>query len=373
MPRESLHAHVGNPNNLRKLPHSEPTVQFRTELYSYDDNLKHTCFVLGIGLFYGIIALIFSWAYTVGMDTLVLIIILTGMLCGISAILAQSISGALGILVLGALIGYFWQPTTSNALVVSLIGLTGVGALFRIHYHQVTITGFSGLDPLNKSLRGPLVPAFIDAVIDWFTYNRHDCPMPGVQRSVVGSSRSRALMTLALVVFLSHTVPYITDALGAMKRRQASVGDVLFWVLPYFSPVPLVLTAFLLSSIATIRRGYAVKQLEKEKGLSEHWDLYLDRVTSSSDRWERESLYLGKIQYDQTPILTPLSVARKHIWAVGGTGSGKTTFLTSLIEQFACRGDTSIVVGDLKADSFELLATVEAARERLTARVVMLR
>ena len=63
-------------------------------------------------------------------------------------------------------------------------------------------------------------------------------------------------------------------------------------------------------------------------------------------------------------MLVPRNVFREHAHGLGDSGSGKTSlFLCPLIEQLVMTGDCSLIVLDLKADSLELLATLQCAAE----------
>ena len=55
---------------------------------------------------------------------------------------------------------------------------------------------------------------------------------------------------------------------------------------------------------------------------------------------------------------------REHAHGLGDSGAGKTSlFLCPLIEQLVMEGDCSVIVLDLKADTLELLGTLQAAAE----------
>ena len=82
----------------------------------------------------------------------------------------------------------------------------------------------------------------------------------------------------------------------------------------------------------------------------------------SPDLTERHSLYLGRVVADGSPVLVPRDVFREHAHGLGDSGAGKTSlFLAPIIEQLVMMGDCSVIVLDLKADTLELLATLQAA------------
>jgi hypothetical protein len=60
----------------------------------------------------------------------------------------------------------------------------------------------------------------------------------------------------------------------------------------------------------------------------------------------------------------PRHVYREHAHGLGDSGAGKTSlFLCPIIEQLVMQGDCSVIVLDLKADTLELLGTLQAAAE----------
>ena len=58
----------------------------------------------------------------------------------------------------------------------------------------------------------------------------------------------------------------------------------------------------------------------------------LEHLRTSPLKDEGESLFLGQVDHYDAPLLVPLSTARRHIWATGGTGSGKTSTMAALID-----------------------------------------
>ena len=50
----------------------------------------------------------------------------------------------------------------------------------------------------------------------------------------------------------------------------------------------------------------------------------LERFRTSAVKDEADSLFLGQVDEDNTPLLVPLDTAGWHVWAIGGTGSGKS-------------------------------------------------
>lgn len=67
---------------------------------------------------------------------------------------------------------------------------------------------------------------------------------------------------------------------------------------------------------------------------------------------------------DQSPMLVPVAVYKEHAHFLGDSGSRKTSQgIIPLVEQLLGRGDSSIVFVDLKADTLEPLASLNAAAQ----------
>ena len=60
MARATLHARVGNPNNLGSLPATRPVLRFRTDVFPFRENAKKTLLVLGFAILAGAVALVTS-------------------------------------------------------------------------------------------------------------------------------------------------------------------------------------------------------------------------------------------------------------------------------------------------------------------------
>ncbi len=76
----------------------------------------------------------------------------------------------------------------------------------------------------------------------------------------------------------------------------------------------------------------------------------------------RDSLYIGTVAADGSPVQVDRSLVLEHVHFLGATGSGKTSMgLIPLIEQLLLPGDASVIVIDLKGDSLELLAAMNSS------------
>lgn len=89
------------------------------------------------------------------------------------------------------------------------------------------------------------------------------------------------------------------------------------------------------------------------------------RSLRRGNKIEQDSLYLGRVVADSSPVIVPRKIYQEHAHILGDSGSGKTSrALSPTMEQLISFGDCSVIVIDLKADSLELLATLDAAAER---------
>ena len=88
----------------------------------------------------------------------------------------------------------------------------------------------------------------------------------------------------------------------------------------------------------------------------------MDRLEQSPNKTEKESLWVGWVDADRTPILYPMSQLFKHSWIVGKTGSGKSAWVMgAILDQLIYRSDYQVVLIDLKATSNELLGVMYRA------------
>ena len=102
--------------------------------------------------------------------------------------------------------------------------------------------------------------------------------------------------------------------------------------------------------------------LQKPDVAAEAWRDLVQDLGRSLDPIERDSLFMGRVAHDGSPVLVPRELLGEHAHFLGDSGAGKTSLgLTPLIEQLGSTGDCSIIAIDLKADSMELLATLTAA------------
>ncbi len=91
-----------------------------------------------------------------------------------------------------------------------------------------------------------------------------------------------------------------------------------------------------------------------------NWREVTNSIQRSSNSIERESLFLGRLDLDGSPLLVPRTIFREHAHLLGDRGSGKTARgLLPLAEQLLADGMSSLLVIDLKGDSQEMLSTLQ--------------
>lgn len=109
---------------------------------------------------------------------------------------------------------------------------------------------------------------------------------------------------------------------------------------------------------------------DRERVLAtERWELLVERLRSSDDECESQSLLLGTNARDDSPILIPREVFKEHAHILGDSGSGKTSIgLLPLVTQLMRFGDASVIVVDLKADDQLLLETMREEAAAVASR-----
>jgi hypothetical protein len=238
--------------------------------------------------------------------------------------------------------------------------------------------------PLPTGARRGRFKAICQSVASWLTHDPQ--PLPGLAQSPAGCVTNRLALLLAAVVLTSTlSVRWsgspLSDAIHASRMHRERVGQELraqgagsferfrhdaFAVSVMFlsvslAPVAAALTVAVAATMPVLLEAAALQ--DRSQGTSST-DSYLADVRRSPDLTERRSIYYGRVVADGSPVLVPRDVHREHAHGLGDSGSGKTSlFLCPIIEQFVRAGDCSVIVLDLKADTLELLATLQTAAE----------
>lgn len=254
--------------------------------------------------------------------------------------------------------------------------------------------------PLLRNTRTHLTLC-VESMAFWLAYNRFDIRVPGVFFSPAGKFTDRFLLTGACVSLTSITLLHWPDSwtprvipeiespfppaavyfLREIFPADSSdfgfakfVTSVIGFGIVIFSPLLVVL---MIPPLMTLRILIEARQHRVKTIQGDRWKPVVRAMQSSSDPIERDSLYMGRIVCDGSPLLIPRDVFHEHAHFLGDSGSGKTSMgLAPWMEQMIGYRDCSVVIVDLKADSHELLATAVAAakeRSRQTGRDVPVR
>lgn len=92
------------------------------------------------------------------------------------------------------------------------------------------------------------------------------------------------------------------------------------------------------------------------------WHAIIRKMRQSRNPIERDSVLLGYVADDRSPVMTHRDLSFQHLHVLGATGTNKSSMgLAPLIEQLVSFGDASVIVIDLKGDSPELYYAAQAA------------
>lgn len=215
--------------------------------------------------------------------------------------------------------------------------------------------------------------------LSWLTYEAQ--PLPGLLQSPIGSVRHRLSLTLWVVMLTAvifvrwsgspvpklielghpHRVSVNTSAEDRFSRLRY---ETVLWFATVFCIValPIVTPVAIASSFAM--PALLTAAAKREAAPTRAIETILTDIRRSSDPIERDSIYYGRVVADGSPVFVPRDAHGEHVHGLGDSGSGKTAmFLCPLIDQLVKFGDCSVVVLDLKADSLELLATLDSAAD----------
>lgn len=283
--------------------------------------------------------------------------------------------------------------TAARDVLLGLAAVTAVlvaaGLWFRfplITFAALTLPLAMLLSPAPASLKSSRWLLLLNSLSSWCSYSPRN--VPGILRSPAGPVLHRtALLILATALMAvsltrSEGSPFSNifdfgaehDAAVSAQLDASNAGrlerlkhESVTWLLTFAAMVvlPVVFPIILACGMSTPALCDAAAAAETTTGNNET-QAVIDGVRSSPDPVERESIYLGKVVSDGSPVLVPRKVYREHAHGLGDSGSGKTSlFLCPLIEQLVSFGDCSVIVLDLKADTLELLATLASAAEKV--------
>lgn len=214
------------------------------------------------------------------------------------------------------------------------------------------------------------------ALYSWLTYNRRDWLIPGTFQSPAGRWPQRMALTAACV-FLTATM-YLRLPLDsrhvlanwlypiipvARSWYFLTVEGSILWILAlsWSLVIPLLITLPVPVCLTLPVLAQAARQRQTDVN-AQNWSQLIGEIQQSEDPVQRDSVYLGRVVEDGSPLLVPRSIFNEHAHFLGDSGSGKTSRgLIPLLEQLIVRGNCSVVVIDLKADSMELLGSLQEA------------
>ena len=203
---------------------------------------------------------------------------------------------------------------------------------------------------------GSIAAGLRQAIVTYLSYNQERVELPGIWKSPFGNYDVRLARTFTLIMLLTLVVGHVMfRPLRVDGELFSTLTPIGFFVVPTIS-LGIWLIAVGFPCFLTARDAHG---LQLARFSPEFWPEFVEDRKNSSDPIEKDSVFLGTVNYDGSPILHPIEQLMKHAWIVGKTGSGKTTYLLALIDQLVRRGDTSLVYLDLKATSFEPLATMQ--------------
>ena len=166
---------------------------------------------------------------------------------------------------------------------------------------------------------------------------------------------------------LSLATPFLPQDVQrqGVTVSKASSGFLLITAFPSVLVIVLISSAALPVLLDAAAERDRAERLGKEAGTNT-FDPIVTQIRNSLDPIEKKSIYQGKVVADRSPVLVPRDVYCEHAHALGDSGGGKTgLFLCPITEQLVDFGDCSVIVLDLKADSLELLGSLQASVERV--------
>ena len=268
---------------------------------------------------------------------------------------------------------WWFMFSFTQIVLIDSAALLFLSLQFRRHYRCLTReTGWVKLKPLKTIRRKALLPSFFDAVDAWMNSGRHGPHLPGMHRSPAGSQASRMRQTAAVFVLLLGTLPtlplHFLPPFDKPSPHQI-LSFALYFVSAFMTPIGLMLSACCIVSASILGNCYANKvHGQSDERFSEVFEPLTEALRNSPNKDERDAVFRGLVEHDGSLILPPMKTNMAHQAFIGGSGSGKTSYLQMLIESYLQRGDTSIFILDLKADTHELYASARYAARKLRRR-----
>ena len=415
MPRETYYQSTGNPVQTCHLPSQPMSIEFAHRSCNAAHDLSFTRTFFGNLYLVSGLALTADWlSHAFGLPLPFNILVVVLMLRGLNKLWKSSsiYQPSLWLLVIPYLIHISGLPFVARVATV-VVCAAYVGREFARHFIYVT-TGFPQPDagrireqwdiitlfsafliiPVGLAVAAPhsaglcfviLVLATATVLLvtgadpflgignmfaawhSWCTYNRADEAAPGTVASPAGSLATRLGMIVLLVVSVTLLVTDATGISGAVwGDATLAIGNILVWtgIVLAFVGVPVAISIALVNLVAFPAVCRPSPRNDGRPQANE-WQQITQAIRSSANPIERDSIYLGRVTHDGSPLLVPRAVFQEHAHLLGDTGSGKTARgLIPLAEQLIADGNSSLMVIDLKGDSQEILASLKSAASR---------
>jgi TraM recognition site of TraD and TraG/Helicase HerA, central domain len=209
-----------------------------------------------------------------------------------------------------------------------------LGALFAI---------VAGIASLRQRNAGPL-KAFEYYLTGYWFYPSANQLAPGQIPTPAGTQLSR------IAIVAAPTGSMLLFAFTLWTQQQ-------YWLSAGWSMLPFLM----LAGVALLVTGH-VGDVTVIRDRPAAWHSIIRHLRQSSNPIEANSLLLGFVAADQSPVLIDRNLCFQHIHVLGATGTNKSSMgLAPLIEQLISFGDSSVIVIDLKADSPELYYAAHSA------------
>lgn len=177
-------------------------------------------------------------------------------------------------------------------------------------------------------------------------------------KSPVGTSHLRQaslIATLMVVGFASTSLFHYGNAgvsIGRTSQWLVIFGIKILVAFAFPFPFAFVATALAVGPmLRAVESACEGPTATLARSNSTEFDCYVDRIQSSSNRLERDSIWMGFHHQISIPILLSVSLLSEHVHILGPTGSGKTGLgLSTLVAQLIRRGDGPVIVIDGKGD-----------------------
>jgi hypothetical protein len=263
------------------------------------------------------------------------------------------------------------------ALIAAL--LISQSAVWRIALLTLPLAAISM--PAPRGLQTNRYRIVCKALMSWLSQESRR--LPGLVQSPTGTSYVRISLLVVACILASVTFrqvgtydffpsAYLLDTTATQEIEPRGLGYILLDLLAsaaYFVGMPGLVALTIVSSAAMPVLLDAAAEQDTTVAQPGNAGSISTDLRNSSDRTERNSIFHGRVVADGSPVLIPRDVYLEHAHALGDSGGGKTSlFLCPAVEQLASFADCSLVVLDLKADSLELLASLQTASESVRAR-----